>query len=90
MAIHVHVAGKQEVNSDTYLFSHFIPETIEPGEYLEDSVCLADDDIGQVGKVEMYLGGVWGAVCESGLDRMDAHTLCEQYNLGDVGQTGSF
>ena len=60
---------------------------------MEDSACLADDDNDQVGKVEMDLGGVcgaWGAVCESGLDRMDAHTLCEQHNLGDVGQTESF
>ena len=81
------IAGIHWVKSGTLFFFRLIQYlTLEPGECLEGSVRLADGDINQEGRPEVCLGGVWGSVCGQGWDQTDAHTLCEQLNLGDGGQ----
>ena len=71
------------------LVSFLLYSNLEPGECLEGSVRLADGDIGQEGRLEVCLGGVWGSVCGDGWDQTDAHTICEQLDLGDGGQSKS-
>ena len=61
----------------------------ESGECSEGAVRLADGDIGQEGRLEVCLGGVWGSVCGDGWDKTDAYTLCQQMNLGEGGQSTS-
>ena len=81
----IHVAGMQVVKSGA-LFCFSFTLTLEPGECSEGSVHLVDGGISQEGRVEVCLGGVWGSVCGDGWDQTDAHTLCEQLNLGYGGQ----
>ena len=57
-----------------------------PGECSEGEVRLADGDIKQEGRVEMCLDGVWGSVCGDGWNQTDAHTVCQQLDLGEGGQ----
>ena len=61
----------------------------EPGECPEGAVRLAGGDISQEGRLEVCLDGVWGSVCGDGWDQTDAHTLCQQLDLGEGGQDNS-
>uniref|UniRef100_A0A3B4F5M6 Neurotrypsin n=1 Tax=Pundamilia nyererei TaxID=303518 RepID=A0A3B4F5M6_9CICH len=46
---------------------------------------LVGSSISGSGRVEVYLNGQWGAVCDSHWTDRDASVICRQLGLGDIG-----
>ena len=45
-----------------------------------------DGVIEQEGRVEVCVNGVWGAICDKGWGKSDAHVLCQQLGLSESGK----
>ena len=52
----------------------------------EGTFRLVDGDIEQEGRVEVCYYGVWGAICDTDWNEIDAYVLCRQ--LGYDGGLG--
>ena len=83
----LHVVIKGLVNELLFLFH--CCSIAEPSECPEGAVRLAGGDISQEGRPEVCIDAVWGSVCGDGWDQTDAHTLCQQLELGEGGQNNS-
>ena len=59
--------------------------TIDPGNCTNGDVRLADGIIDNEGRVEVCVNGVWGAVCDQGWDKTDAHVVCTQLGHPELG-----
>ena len=46
---------------------------------------LVDGIIESEGRIEICTVGVWGAVCDEGWDKTDAHVACTQLGHPDKG-----
>lgn len=42
--------------------------------------------IEQEGRVEVCANGVWGAICDKGWDKSDAHVTCKHLGLSESGK----
>ena len=59
--------------------------TIDPGNCTNGDVRLADGFIDNEGRVEVCVNRVWGAVCDQGWDKTDAHVVCTQLGHPELG-----
>ena len=61
--------------------------TLDPGMCTSGEIRLVDGIIENEGRIEVCGNGVWGAVCDEGWDKTDAHVACTQMGLSDKGIT---
>lgn len=59
---------------------------LDPGSCEEGSIQLVDGIIDQEGRVEVCHDGVWGSVCDTGWDKVDAHIVCQQLGYAETGK----
>ena len=53
--------------------------------FLVAPVRLSNGDNGRSGRVEMYINGQWGTVCDDGWDAGSSAVVCRQLGLGSAG-----
>ena len=58
---------------------------IDPINCEEGSIQIVDGIIEQEGRVEVCIDGVWGAVCDDGWGKTDAHVACQQLGHPELG-----
>ena len=57
----------------------------DPGTCTEGEVRLVDGIIENEGRIEICYNRVWGAVCDQGWDKTDAHVACTQLGYSERG-----
>ena len=55
----------------------------------EGSLRLAGSSISGQGRLEIYLRGQWGTVCDDGFDFNDADTVCRQLGYSSAANRGN-
>ncbi|XP_034537112.1 neurotrypsin [Notolabrus celidotus] len=52
---------------------------------LQGEARLVGGSLGNSGRLELYLNGQWGAVCDTHWTNRDASVICRQLGLGEIG-----
>ena len=61
---------------------------IDPGMCDEGTYRLVDGDIEQEGRIEVCLNGVWGTICDSNWNSVDAYVFCRERGYdGSIGKS---
>ena len=58
---------------------------LDPGTCTEGAMRLADGVLEQEGRIEVCIDGVWGSICGTGWNKIDAYVLCKQVGFDDAG-----
>ena len=58
---------------------------VDPGTCTNGDIRLADGIIDNEGRIEICYNGVWGAVCDQGWDKTDAHVVCTHLGHSENG-----
>ena len=53
--------------------------------YIVVSVRLSDGHNSRSGRIEMYINGKWGTVCDDGWTTGSSNVMCRQLGLGNTG-----
>ena len=58
---------------------------IDPGMCTNGETRLVNGVLENEGRLEICYNGVWGAVCDQGWDKTDAHVVCTQLGYAERG-----
>ena len=59
------------------IFPYYVEGTVRLVPLHNINVSVTDPDISG-GRLEIYIDGEWGTICDNGFDEMDAHVVCQQ------------